>query len=433
MSTPFSIECEWSEPRSGRPELAHTDAFVEICIGDRCATRAENAFSGSVTARPLLSAYPLALWLAGSWWRLRWETAVAAGRSPPLDWRLSHELPASGMGFVWPALTFRSDGDAVRASMRPSAPTAFEPLRYIESFDCWLTGAEFERGVQVFVERVCARLAERGLAATPLQVLWGELDAERRDPEATQYRRLEAILGFDPDAADESTVDAFLALRGQAGDAARTELAYAAAGADPGGKLADIVKAAHAEGTRGRFEVPAKVAVQGGGALLPWERGCRLADALRDTCGFASAPLSDGALAGLLGLTAERLHETGDARSAAPLGLAIRDDADARFVFHRRNALGRRFEAARLIADHLLAPAADRWLPATDADTARQKAQRAFAAQFLCPIGPLTAFLDGDYSDERLEDAAEHFRVSERAVRSLLVNNRLAGGELLEV
>jgi hypothetical protein len=52
-------------------------------------------------------------------------------------------------------------------------------------------------------------------------------------------------------------------------------------------------------------------------------------------------------------------------------------------------AAGRRFALARLVGDHLYAHAADRVLPATDAGTARQKFQRAFAQAMLYPFDTL--------------------------------------------
>jgi Zn-dependent peptidase ImmA (M78 family) len=78
-----------------------------------------------------------------------------------------------------------------------------------------------------------------------------------------------------------------------------------------------------------------------------------------------------------------------------------------------------------------MADSHDRWLPATDAKTARQKMQRAFAIEFLCPIQSLTAFLDGDFSSDATEEAAEHFGVSHTAVETHLVNNCLLSPEVL--
>ena len=78
-----------------------------------------------------------------------------------------------------------------------------------------------------------------------------------------------------------------------------------------------------------------------------------------------------------------------------------------------------------MLSDHLMARDSDRWLPETDAHTARQQAQRAFAAEFLCPIAVLEEFLGDDRSESRIEDAAEYFQVSDYIVRKQLENNRV--------
>jgi Zn-dependent peptidase ImmA (M78 family) len=62
-------------------------------------------------------------------------------------------------------------------------------------------------------------------------------------------------------------------------------------------------------------------------------------------------------------------------------------------------------------------------LPATRADTYRQKIQRSFAAEFLSPFDAVDEMMGGDYSDERQEDVAEHFKVSPLTIRTLLVNH----------
>jgi Zn-dependent peptidase ImmA (M78 family) len=116
------------------------------------------------------------------------------------------------------------------------------------------------------------------------------------------------------------------------------------------------------------------------------------------------------------------------APNEVPLGLAVRHNGsdNLRLIFRKMNRMARRFEAARFLADHLLAPAKDHWLPVTDSKTARQKAQRAFAVEFLCPIEELKAFLDGDFSsDDAIDGAGEYFGVSALAIRSHLANNGL--------
>lgn len=103
---------------------------------------------------------------------------------------------------------------------------------------------------------------------------------------------------------------------------------------------------------------------------------------------------------------------------AAPLQL--------RCFFNRRHPVSRRFEAARLIADAVDGPADDSVLPVTEGSTARQKVQRSFAQEFLCPTKALMELLPLPYpSDALIEETAERFDVSEYTVRSALVNRGL--------
>jgi Zn-dependent peptidase ImmA (M78 family) len=78
-----------------------------------------------------------------------------------------------------------------------------------------------------------------------------------------------------------------------------------------------------------------------------------------------------------------------------------------------------------------MAPPKEKWLPVTDIATARQKMQRAFAAEFLCPIDTLLEHLGGDYSQDRMEEVAAHFEVSGLAVHTHLVNNGILSRDSL--
>ena len=61
--------------------------------------------------------------------------------------------------------------------------------------------------------------------------------------------------------------------------------------------------------------------------------------------------------------------------------------------------------------------------PATASYTYRQKAQRSFAAELLCPFGTIDDLLAGDYSTEAQQDIADEFKVSELTVRTSLMNH----------
>ena len=64
--------------------------------------------------------------------------------------------------------------------------------------------------------------------------------------------------------------------------------------------------------------------------------------------------------------------------------------------------------------------------PITGADTSRQKFQRAFAAALLCPPESLWGYLGTTQpTDSDIAEAARHFHVNERTIRTSLVNKHL--------
>ena len=85
------------------------------------------------------------------------------------------------------------------------------------------------------------------------------------------------------------------------------------------------------------------------------------------------------------------------------------------------------------MGDFLATSDAERLLPATATKTARQKFQRAFAQQLLCPVDDLKAFLDTDYPNEdQIEETATEFDVSPLRIKTTLVNQGLVDRQALE-
>ncbi|MBF0284322.1 MAG: hypothetical protein HQL51_07670 [Magnetococcales bacterium] len=151
-----------------------------------------------------------------------------------------------------------------------------------------------------------------------------------------------------------------------------------------------------------------------------------MARVVRQAAGFSpEAPISNERLGELLSLQPEIFASASREFSEAPLSLAIhRWRGDRLSLYFRRSRVtGRRFEASRWIADHFWASPGDHWLPAAETRTARQQFQRAFAAEFLCPIEALRDLLGDDLSEERLEESRDHFIVSPLMVRSHLANH----------
>jgi hypothetical protein len=422
------MEAEWEACDCGLPEDRMTAARLRIAFDELVATRIEDTLSHAVHDRVHVSAYPLALWFAANWWRLRWEPQSLWG-DLPTSWRMAHEMPAAGHGFIWPRIIFNSDGETIEASCRPSRQNSPEQICYLSDFKVSIDGVEFESAVDRFIEHVLARLQAQNAGETDLSKLWRDVTAERRDPTEQVWRKLEARLGFDPDEAPEQIMRDLLALGEQAGQAALDEIAPAL----PKGTLDDAIRRAaciaHGTGTIAHVQEPEALRhLHFSAHMPPWDRGRSLATAARRAWAISQDVVTDQDLSDLFDIPVRSFSPEHGADRRAPFGLAVRKSGDShlKLLFKRRNASGLRFEAARFLADYLTAPNSDAWLPATDTRTARQKMQRAFAAEFLCPINALLSFLNDDLSEERIEEAAAYFGVS-----ALTAKNQLASHDII--
>jgi hypothetical protein len=437
VTSAMAIELEWLPPFAGMEEVGRTSATIQIRFGSENATRFEDAWSQSVQHGARVSAYPLALWFASSWWRIRWEPLPSRIRlvqdeiPADADWRMSHELPAAGYGFIWPQVSFASDGQGILVSCRRSPALSDEPIRYLSEFEVFVPARDFERETDKFIDLVLRRLDSLG--ETELHILWREVLAERADPAQSAARRIEARLGYEPDDAPPSLLDRLLDLASQAGPGAADEIAPVCAGSNPAGRFNEVMNLASQPGVRGRISIPAEAGVEDP-RIPPWQRARLLAISVRESLGLGTDPLSDETMAELLQVRADHLNGPVGPLPHAPMGLAVRtkDSEELKLLFRKRNRPARRFEAARFIADHLCAERRERWLPITDATTVRQKLQRAFAAEFLCPIESLRKYLGDEFPPEAFEDAAEHFGISEIAVKSHLANHHLISRTLVE-
>ena len=159
--------------------------------------------------------------------------------------------------------------------------------------------------------------------------------------------------------------------------------------------------------------------------MTPWQKGKHLASEIRRAYELGSRPITDQELAEILKIPTQALQKGPAVSARRPLGLGIRKGKNGhlKLLFRKRNRPALRFEATRFLGDQISTPVQERWLPVTDTGTARQKTQRAFAIEFLCPISALDEYLDYDFSPEAVEEAGEYFGVSELAVKSHLANH----------
>ncbi|WP_227498497.1 ImmA/IrrE family metallo-endopeptidase [Synechococcus sp. PCC 7336] len=399
-------------------------------VGDISLTRNEDTWSQTTRGSVLVSAYPLAAWMVSSWWRLLYEPLPSTGTKPSVSWRIAHELTAANQGFIWPRIILASDTELMQIWSTASNAADQQSVRYINSFNrpFSVNLLEFEQTAKTFIESVLSRLNATGIANTPLAGLWQEVQEELADPYANQYRRREAELGFDPDDCSEDLVRDALNLAEQMGDKTFSEIApaYSEDISEAKPLSTKIAELTQEPGLDGNPEASIDYSVSQEFSKAPWQKANEVASRLHDEIDVGEKPVADDQLYDLLGIQKAE-YEAFDPPRQRRISIAVPSE-QTRFKFHtrKRHPIAKRFELARFIGDYLLYEnCGNSWLANTDLRTSRQKYQRAFAAEFLCPLNSLQAYLDNDYSESAMEDAAEHFQVSSQTIESILTNNGL--------
>lgn len=425
----LNLNFDWLTSGNNSPEIQQTMGMFRLRVGDFTLTEHEDIWSKTIRDTVLVSAYPIAAWMASSWWRLLFEPLPPANIKPSLDWRMSHELTAANEGFIWPRVIFASDTESMQIWSTPSNAIDRQSVRYINGLDRSypISLDEFEQTAAEFIETAIDRLNAMGVHNTPLANLWQEVQEERSDEDASKYRRCEAELGFDPDDCPASLVEDALNLAERMGSKTLSELAPACSQNLSATKpLSAIIELIQASGLKGRPDISIDPSVNQETLKAPWQRGNELALRVRSAIDAGENPIANDTLYDLLGVRGSE-YEGWKPPSRQHISVAVPSTENV-FNFHprKRHPIAKRFELARFIGDYLLDDNREEsWLTSTDMRTSRQKYQRAFAAELLCPLSGLQAYLDSDYSESALEDAAEYFNVSQQTVESILVNNGL--------
>lgn len=426
----LSLNFDWLLSGNDAPEIRQTMGLFGLKVGNISLTQNADLWSQKICDRVLVSAYPLAAWMMSSWWRLLYEPLPPTGAKPSVSWKMSHELAAANQGFIWPRVILASDTEVMQIWSRASNVIDQQSVRYINSLDrpFPVDLIEFEQIAKALIESILSRLSATGLSNTPLASLWQEVQEELADPYASQYRRCEAELGFDPDECPENLVKDALNLAEQMGDKTFSEVApaYSKDILKSRPLSATINELIQESGFDGKPEISVDHAASQEFSKAPWQKANEIASRLRDELGMTEEPVTDEKLCDLLGLQKAE-YEAFNPPRRRPISIAVPSQQTG-FKFHTRknHPIAKRFELARFIGDYLLyGNCGESWLANTDIRTSRQKYQRAFAAEFLCPLRSLQAYLENDYSLSAMEDAAEHFKVSSQTVESILTNNAL--------
>lgn len=418
------ISANWEELESGSPEERATAAHIQISSNGVDLTENIDSFSPTTNPSAFLSAYPLATWFAWNWYRIRWEPKASG-----LSWALAHRMATVGSGFSWPNITFVSDGFRMTVISKPTKPNTNDSVRYLADNISICSAVDFERLVDGFIDNVLARLANAKLHESNLDNIWKSVLSDREDPKLNQIRKIEALLGYDADQAHTSQLSEAIDASAELGEDALEEVTatgtlltreqiktMASVGLDFNPK--DFIRI---ENTQAQASM---------GTSVAWKAGVNAAHIARRAADLGDGPVDNQKLAQLAGVRAQFVEETA---TAIPIAVMLDTNQNqGKISLKSKYPTGRRFELARLIGDRTFWPNRERLVVATDTQMYRQKFQRAFAGELLCPLESLKETLQGDFSSSAIENAAYEFDVSPLLIRTHLVNKGLIPREDLD-
>lgn len=433
MTRMWQVVADWETLDEGSAEERSCFAALGIEARGVWLTEGRDALANRLRRAPLLSAYHLAEWFAWNWWRLRWEPRAANE-----DWAFAHKITNIGGGYIWPNITIFSDGERTALVTRSTRERTDTPFRYITDFAVIVSSVDFEVEVDNFVGQVLERLGASGVNGSNLSRLWADVSAERGNVELARIRKLEALMGKQPDELSDEAVTALVNDSNRFGESAIDELAadLGQGQVSSGIDASKLLTIALSHGFSSRPADGVRLAGHPGGdahrsQMAAWRLGARVAKTLRDQERLGDARITNDQLTGLIAVDKRAV----DAKETTGLGISFLvngENGEGRIGLRSRWESGRRFELARLLGDELMY-ASGELFPATRAYTYRQKAQRSFAAELLSPFAAVLNMLQGDFSQEKQLDVADYFGVSEITIRTQLMNHKILDREDLEI
>ena len=343
-------------------------------------------------------------------------------------------MGAVGNGYLWPDIEISGGEDTVRIHAAPILAEPTSRFRFLYGLDQSVSAEDFEDAVKRFVKSVTMRLNYPILHwpadVRKLSTAWEDLEREMQNREATFLRSLEARMGFDPEEADGNLLARLKALTRDVGNGAIEEVATASKHAALW-DLETLLEMIHTSGTLLTLGPPISlsetVVDYNRTSSRPWEQGVELARAARHKWQVGDDELDDGQLAEICGVQGDWIREGADTLGPMPAGLRDPSRIGAlRVTLQKRHPNGRRFALARIIGDHIMAASTERLLPITNSRTQRQRFQRAFATELLCPIESLKEFVENrGPDDDLLDDASIRYQVSPMLIERSLIKNGL--------
>ncbi|MGH3772699.1 MAG: ImmA/IrrE family metallo-endopeptidase [Pseudonocardiaceae bacterium] len=411
------------------PEHAATWARIKMSVGPDCLTLVEDRDSGSSRRSIFAPLYPLAEWVVYNWWFLLYHSRPARSRLDllALGRRDRHCVRAAGDGFLWPNLLIIPEGRETRLLWyRDREFGEFARIRYLSEGEGTRRTGEVERALTVLVTSVLDRLVEQGVTGTPLEKEWSALIALERDER--EYCIAAAKLGLDPFSEagefEESIIESAQSLPqevlGEFFDSVDPSLIPQAVEWIIDATL-QAERLADASSDQIRLARDALATISARDVDVPWLLGWRQARAARLSLGLADDSSID--MEGFVPLESR----VGVDPNVQAVGVAPVDSGRLAVVSGRPLVpSSRRFIQGRALW-HRIARDEPTFL-ITTSYTHLQKAERAFAAEFLAPAEGIRSQLGvspGDATQEDLGSVAEYFGVSPLVIEHQIENQLL--------
>ncbi|CAE6768182.1 hypothetical protein R69619_03715 [Paraburkholderia nemoris] len=414
ISSYFRFSAAW-------PKREDDAAEISLRVGDRVISRIADTEKQTVRDYFRASSTGLALWLADNWWRLRWET-IRDSRFPSVDWRLRHELNSASGGALWPPVMIFSVGDRIAFAPSVGKSVVNGPQSYFEFKIGMVAADEYEQELDRLFKAVLEHCANT-VDGRALNILLKQITTEREDPELAAWRRLEACLGFDPDAAPDEVMDGLVKLEDVAGEDGVEEAAHAQPGAGAAQSLSSAIEATReseveidlslADSLTRDWNMP--------GYASPWEMAEAAATELRSIIGVPRGLLRHQVFEDVFKARWDDLKSATATARNLPYGTRIGGKKKSRIALQTLKPYDRRFELVRQLGDAVWRKDADFGI-VSRSKSDRQKFQRAFAHSLLCPFDDLQRVIDvNDPTPEAMRRAAQMFGVHPSVVRNQLV------------
>lgn len=425
----FEIRADWLVGGTGDATddfvEAATMADVSIAVGEQPLSTVYDPDSGETNSGARLPTVVLAEGLIRCWWPLLYEPQRTLERQPRRDERFEarHRLDSMTPGYVFPPIGIWSGGETIMVGLFRPDTRFHRKIFQLPDQPSWsLARGDVEHALGNFVQATIEQAGKGNGRAAQLRDGWETIVASIHDPEEKEWCTNAGRLGldpYDPGTIDLGRISAGIseALFGDICEASEPEELA---------RTCEWVKAATA-----KFRAAKSISVKDfGGAPYRdltqpgWKNGYEGVQLLRNRLGLPLDPQQSLAkiFDGADKADAERLQ---DYNPSAVEGLARRQGSEIRIAVPARSTRQQRFRMCR--ATYLAwraGPEAD--VAATPAETWRQQASRAFAAELLAPSDLLKQrFGRSGLNARSIERLADEWQCPPRTIAHQAQNNKV--------